>query len=225
LLGRGVGELAIRLLRWAALFHQKHQEVPYMARIRGAEPSQQGLFGGLLTRIVYALTKRKLGRVVMPVQVTAHHPQILWGYGQMEQSLLSSRRVDTALKDLASLRVATLVGCPFWIDIGSAVSRQNGITPEKLEALPHYQESGLFSPTEELVLEYATLMTRTPVEVPDALFAQLRETFNEAQMVELTATIAWENYRARFDHAFGIEGEGFSEGASCALPVGAAHRS
>jgi hypothetical protein len=84
-----------------------------MARIRGAEPSRQGLFAGLLTRIVYALTKRKLGRVVMPVQVTAHHSQILWGYGQMEQSLLSSRRVDTALKDLATLRVATLVGCPF----------------------------------------------------------------------------------------------------------------
>jgi alkylhydroperoxidase family enzyme len=91
--------------------------------------------------------------------------------------------------------------------------------------LPNYQESALFSPTEKLVLEYATLMTRTPVEVPDALFAKLRETFNEPQMVELTATIAWENYRARFDHAFGIEGEGFSEGAFCALPVGAAHRS
>ncbi|MGC2196961.1 MAG: hypothetical protein WA628_19960 [Terriglobales bacterium] len=84
-----------------------------MARIGGAEPSQQGLLGGLLTRIVYALTKRKLGRVVMPVAVTAHHPQILWGYGQMEQSLLSSHRVETALKDLAMLRTATLIGCPF----------------------------------------------------------------------------------------------------------------
>jgi hypothetical protein len=84
-----------------------------MARIPGAQPSQQGLFSGLFTRIVYALTKRKLGRVVLPVQVTAHHPQILWGYGQMEQSLLSSHRVETALKDLATLRVATLIGCPF----------------------------------------------------------------------------------------------------------------
>ena len=84
-----------------------------MARIQGAKPSQLGILGGLLARIVYSLTRRKLGRVVMPVQVTAHHPQILWGYGQMEQSLLSSRRVDTALKDLATLRVATLVGCPF----------------------------------------------------------------------------------------------------------------
>lgn len=85
--------------------------------------------------------------------------------------------------------------------------------------MPHYQESGLFSPTEKLVLDYATLMTQTPVEIPDTLFAQLREIFNEAQIVELTATIAWENYRARFDHAFGVEGEGFSEGAFCALPA------
>ena len=85
-------------------------------------------------------------------------------------------------------------------------------------------ESTLFSPGEKLVVEYATLMTRTPVEVPEALFAKLRELFDEPQLVELTATIAWENYRARFDHAFGIEGEGFSEGAFCALPVGAAHR-
>lgn len=63
-------------------------------------------------------------------------------------------------------------------------------------------------------------MTRTPVEVSDALFARLRGNFTEAQLVELTATIAWENYRARFDHAFGVEAEGFSEGAYCALPAG-----
>jgi hypothetical protein len=84
-----------------------------MARIRGADPSQQGPLSGLFTRIVYWLTKRKLGRVVMPVQIVAHHSRLLWGYGQMEQSLLSSHLVDAALKDLAQLRVATLVGCPF----------------------------------------------------------------------------------------------------------------
>lgn len=49
----------------------------------------------------------------MPVRVTAHHPAILWGYGQMEQSQLSSKLVDAKLKGLAELRVATLVGCPF----------------------------------------------------------------------------------------------------------------
>lgn len=84
-----------------------------MARIQGAVPNQHGLLRGLFTRFVYSLTKRKLGRVVMPVQIVAHHSKLLWGYGQMEQSLFSSRLVDAGLKDLAQLRVATLVGCPF----------------------------------------------------------------------------------------------------------------
>jgi alkylhydroperoxidase family enzyme len=72
---------------------------------------------------------------------------------------------------------------------------------------------------ERLVLEYADAMTRTPVDVSNALFARLRERFSEAQLVELTSAVAWENYRARFDHAFGIEGENFIEGAVCAMPV------
>lgn len=84
-----------------------------MARISGAEPGQQGLVSGLFTRIAYAMTKRKVGRVVKPVQLMAHHTRLLWGYAQMELSMGGSCLVDAALKDLAQLRAATLVGCPF----------------------------------------------------------------------------------------------------------------
>jgi len=62
-------------------------------------------------------------------------------------------------------------------------------------------------------------MTQTPVEVSDAFFARLRGKFSDRELVELTSAIAWENYRARFDHAFGIEAENFTEGAVCALSV------
>ena len=86
-------------------------------------------------------------------------------------------------------------------------------------ALPQYESSVLFSETERLVLEYADAMTETPVEVPGALFAKLRQKFTDAQLVELTATLAWGNYRARFDHAFGVEAEGFTQGSYCAMPV------
>lgn len=51
------------------------------------------------------------------------------------------------------------------------------------------------------------------------MFERLRAQFSPAQLVELTAGIAWENYRARFNHAFGIESENFSQGAYCAMPV------
>ncbi|MBC7930011.1 MAG: hypothetical protein H7Z38_05525 [Rubrivivax sp.] len=75
------------------------------------------------------------------------------------------------------------------------------------------------------MLDYSVAITHTPVEVSDELFAALRANFNEAQMVELTAAIAWENYRARFNHAFGVEAQGFSDGAYCPLPerTGQAH--
>ena len=68
-------------------------------------------------------------------------------------------------------------------------------------------------------MEYADAMTQTPVGVADELFQKLRKNFTDAQLVELTATLAWENYRARFDHAFGVESEGFTQGSYCALPV------
>jgi alkylhydroperoxidase family enzyme len=90
--------------------------------------------------------------------------------------------------------------------------------------LSSYRNSALFSETERLVLEYADTMTQTPVEVGEALFAKLRQKFSDAQLVGLTATLAWENYRARFDHAFGVEAEGFTKGSYCALPVRAANQ-
>lgn len=84
-----------------------------MARISGAPTNQGGLLRRLFVGLVYSLTRRRLGRVIMPVQVTAHHSKLFWGYVQMEQSQMGSKLVDAKLKGLAELRVATLVGCPF----------------------------------------------------------------------------------------------------------------
>lgn len=90
-------------------------------------------------------------------------------------------------------------------------------------ALAEFESSAALSDLEKLAVCYAVAMTATPVGVSDDLFAKLQRHFTERQLVELTSAIAWENYRARFDHAFGIEAEGFSKGAFCPLPARAAH--
>ena len=66
-------------------------------------------------------------------------------------------------------------------------------------------------------------MSRTPVDVPDALFAELRRHFDDAQLVELTHVIALENLYGRFNHALGIGAAGFSEGMVCTVPATAPH--
>jgi alkylhydroperoxidase family enzyme len=70
-----------------------------------------------------------------------------------------------------------------------------------------------------LVLDLAVEMVKTPVAVPADLLARLRARFDEGQLVELAAALAWENYRARFNRVFGVQAAGFgTEGAFCALP-------
>lgn len=95
------------------------------------------------------------------------------------------------------------------------MGRQRGLTDEKLKALSDFENTLALSDLERLILRYAVAMTETPVEVSDNLFDALRRSFSGRQLVELTSCIAWENYRARFDHAFGIEAEGFSGADYC----------
>jgi alkylhydroperoxidase family enzyme len=102
------------------------------------------------------------------------------------------------------------------------VGREAGVTEEQLLNLSRYRESDAFDAREKLVLDLAVAMTRTPGDVPRELMAALGAHFDEGQLVELTAAIAWENYRARFNRAFDVQPVGYSEGAACALPERAA---
>lgn len=61
------------------------------------------------------------------------------------------------------------------------------------------------------MLRYAEGMTRTPAEVPDHVFEELRKHLTTAQIVELTAALALENFRSRFNRALKIESDGFCE--------------
>lgn len=86
-----------------------------MARIGGVEPDQ----AGLLMRLVYWVVRRKLrkltGRACVPetIKITAHHPRLSWATGQMELGQEAARSVPAALKMLACVRAATLIGCPY----------------------------------------------------------------------------------------------------------------
>lgn len=62
------------------------------------------------------------------------------------------------------------------------------------------------------MLDLAVEMAKTPVEVPPGLAEQLRQRFSEPELIELSAAIAWENYRARFNRVFGVGPSGSQTG-------------
>jgi AhpD family alkylhydroperoxidase len=173
---------------------------------------------GVLARIAGWYARRRYGKEMASLEPYAYRPGLLAGYNALETAFDRSRRLDQRLKLLAEMKAATLAGCEWCIDFGSMLSHGGGVTEEQLRDLPRYRDSDQFSKLEKLVLDYAAAMSRTPVAVSDELFSRLREHLDEAQLVELTTAVALENYRARFNHALGVEPQGFSEGAFCAIP-------
>jgi alkylhydroperoxidase family enzyme len=85
---------------------------------------------------------------------------------------------------------------------------------EKVAEVLNWRDSKLFSPAERLALEYAERITYTDRQVDDAFFAELKKHFTEPQIVELTAAVALENFRSKFNPPLGVEAQGF-----CMVPT------
>ena len=80
---------------------------------------------------------------------------------------------------------------------------------EKVADVLNWRDSKLFGPAERVALEYAERITYTDRQVDDALFAEVKKHFTEAQIVELTAAVALENFRSKFNVPLGVEAQGF----------------
>lgn len=80
---------------------------------------------------------------------------------------------------------------------------------EKVAEVLGWRDSNLFSPSERLALEYAERITYSDQQVDNAFFAELRMHFTEAQVVELTAAVAFENFRSKLNPTLGVEAQGF----------------
>jgi alkylhydroperoxidase family enzyme len=102
------------------------------------------------------------------------------------------------------------------MDINAAVGGQRGLTREKIDVALGVRsvDGSTVTERERLALDYADRVSATPVDVSDAFFAELARVFSEREIVELTATIAHENYNSKFNRPLRIEANNF-----CTIPL------
>ena len=175
-------------------------------RIKGIEKRDAPVF----LKPLYIGFKKIAGKVGASLKVQAHRPSIAWFGNLFGLAIEKSGTVERRIHFLAQLRAAQTVECPFCIDIIPALGKKSGVlTDAEISAVSHYFDSDLFSIEEKVAMEYAEAISKTPVKVSDEMFARLKNFYDEKQIVELTASVAYENYRARFNHALGIESDNF----------------
>jgi len=170
-----------------------------------------GVYGAVVKR----MSRKMLGEVAEPVEVTWHNRKVLNFSFTVGRKAQKWDKCDANLKSFAHMAVASLVGCCFCLDFGYYQAHNEGLDLDKAREVPRWRESDVFTPLERDVMEYAEAMTVTPPTVTDELSARLLDALGPAALVELTAFIAVANLMTRTNTAFGIESQGFS--ASCGL--------
>jgi AhpD family alkylhydroperoxidase len=165
--------------------------------------------GSLLARVMKAYSRRQFGLEAEPMLALLHQRKVLTAISRFGMSAQKWSKLDAGLKELASLSVASQIGCSWCMDFGYYLSRTNGMPIEKLEQVMSWRESDVYTSLERKVLEYAEAMTATPPTVTDEMVLALRADLTDAQLVELTGMISAENLFSRTNSALGVTSQGF----------------
>ena len=169
-------------------------------------------------RLATTYARLRFGEVPEPLTKWAEHGGVFWAFSVEETFVEATwRSLPRALRHLAVLKAASTVDCPWCLDYGSHVSAQDGLDEAKVRDLHRWRESSAYDDLERDVLAYAEQVSSTPVSVDDAVLNRLRAHLGERGLVELTAYIALENQRSRFNAAMGVLPQGWSR--VCAQPT------
>jgi len=85
------------------------------------------------------------------------------------------------------------------------LARRHGWTDDQLAHLADFEKRDDFTPAEKVDLRFAERLTLDSNQVDDELFAELRQHFDEGEVIELGAAIGLFNYFNRFNDALRME--------------------
>lgn len=166
-------------------------------------------------RLILAAQRRKYGHALAPTLLWGRLPRSLIGLTLLYRSLdRNASPIEPALRALLQVRVSQINGCEFCVDLNSATALEREVRYERLADLAVFERSPLFDAREKAALAYAEAMTDTRRGVDEPVFVRLRQAFSEAEIVELTALIAFQNLSSKFNSALGVTAHGF-----CARPA------
>jgi AhpD family alkylhydroperoxidase len=139
-----------------------------------------------------ARIRARRGGTLRPLDLMLlHSPPLADGWNGLLGAIRQCLTLPAAVRELVILRIAVLNGAPYEWDVHEADARVAGLGDPVLEALrdPDAAHHPALDDLQRRVVVYTDAMTRL-VEVPDDVFDRLRGEFTEAELVELTATVA-----------------------------------
>ena len=158
---------------------------------------------------IVAMQEKHYGSVLNPTRWWGRMPRLFWlvalfvGYLERKKA-----RLEPSLRALLMTRVSQQCDCAFCIDANSLRLAERCGAMDKVLALADWRNAALFTPAERAALDYAEAMTATPPRISGAQKEALHCHFDDDQISEMTALVAFQNLSARFNAALEIPSQG-----------------
>jgi alkylhydroperoxidase family enzyme len=161
------------------------------------------------------ISERIAGRRMLPARLLAWYPKAALGSGALEALVAhQDGRLDKRMLKLVRMAASFSAACPFCIDMNSHEHASLGIDATEVLALRgqmDLESVPTFSARERLAIQYARLISQTPLKFHPNFIDQIKINFDERELVILASTAAQVNYWARLAQALGIPPAGFSD--------------
>ena len=174
-----------------------------MARVKLIQPEEIPDQAALVDRI----RKGRRGTVINVYKTLLHTPDVASVWLDLVNVVRWKVDLDGRLREIVIVRIGYLNRCAYVVNQHvPELTTPEGLSKEECAALADWRATSFFNERERAALAYADAMTRD-VDVPDAVFAELRKHFNERQIVELTVLIGTYNMHTRVGQALQIDPE------------------
>lgn len=175
-----------------------------MARLPYIEPDE----ADPVTAKVYEDAAARFEMVLNIFKITGNAPEIAEKMWQIYFDILrEGPSLDWVDKELLILKSTKMGDCLYCVTQHEVVSERLGVTPEKQADIVgvEYRDSEHYSPAEVAILDLCAHVVLDPEGIPADVWARVKEHYDDAQIIEIVATIGAYLQVSKFGDALGVK--------------------
>ncbi len=169
----------------------------------------------IFLRFALWVSKKETGKDLLPAKLLAWYPRVAAGSAVFEMLVAKGKNKEQKrLLNLIRLKASFVCSCAFCIDLNAVGIETNGITFDEIRVLQGKKPIGevnSFSAKELIAIEYAEIMSSTPLHFTEQFVDSLNSMFSNREVVMLASAIAAVNYWARLNQGMGVPSAGFTD--------------
>ena len=152
---------------------------------------------------VFGITEAVMGFVPNSMLIMARDPDLLVAFAQLSAIIVvRPGRIDPGLKALIMYVVSWSAGCQYCVAHSANLAALRAIPTRKVQQVWQYETSPEFNEAERTALRFAQAAGQVPNAVSDANFAELRRHYDEDEIIEIVAAIAFLGFLNRWNDTF-----------------------